>query len=96
MSGFDPADDSVAGPSRIEAARNDLRRRQWTMNDKARIVAEAVEHYHEERPHQSKGNTLLIKPPDEETEDDSENQKFRLHCNERLGGLLKHYYLKAA
>ena len=43
MSGIDPADDSVAGPSRIDAARNDLRRRQWAMNDKARIVAEAVE-----------------------------------------------------
>ncbi|QDU76833.1 Integrase core domain protein [Bremerella volcania] len=60
------------------------------------IVAEAVEHYHEERPHQSKDNELLIKPPDEETEDDSGDQKYRLHCNERLGGLLKHYYLKAA
>ncbi|MEW4489430.1 hypothetical protein AB1L42_15215 [Thalassoglobus sp. JC818] len=59
-------------------------------------MAEAVEHYHEERPHQTKDDTLLIKPPNNETEDDSENRKFGHHCNERLGGLLKHYYLNAA
>lgn len=41
MSGIDPADDPA--PCRIDAVRNDLRWRQWTMNDKARIVAEAVE-----------------------------------------------------
>ncbi|MEW4490886.1 integrase core domain-containing protein [Thalassoglobus sp. JC818] len=60
------------------------------------IVAEAVEHYHAERPHQAKDNALLIKPPDDGIEGNAENQKIRLHCNERLGGLLKHYYLKAA
>ena len=43
MSGFDPADNPIAGPSRIDVVRNDLRWRQWTTNDKARIVAEAVE-----------------------------------------------------
>jgi putative transposase len=61
------------------------------------IVAEAVEHYHEERPHQSKENELLCKRPDNAaTEDEPDEQKLRLQCNERLGGLLKHYYLRAA
>ena len=41
MSGIDPADDPA--PCRIDAVRNGLRWRQWTTNDKARIVAEAVE-----------------------------------------------------
>ncbi|WP_146508629.1 hypothetical protein [Thalassoglobus neptunius] len=60
-------------------------------------MAEAVEHYHEERPHQSKENQLLIKRSDgENTEVDPDDQKFQLHCNERLGGLLKHYSLRAA
>lgn len=60
------------------------------------IVSEAVEHYHGERPHQAKDNTLLIKSTGDGTEDEPQNQKLRLHCNERLGRLLKHYYLKAA
>jgi len=58
------------------------------------LVSEYVEHYHTERPHQSKGNVPLTgewpepedgKPPDGE-----------IVCQQRLGGLLKHYERKAA
>ena len=68
------------------------------------LVAEAVIHYHEERPHQSLDNSVLAplpksksrkkaktKPPDESTIALSE-----VRCKQRLGGLLKHYYRQAA
>jgi hypothetical protein len=52
---------------------------------------EYVTHYHQERPHQSKGNVILMPcmPPP---------QKWNrsLQCRERLGGLLKYYYGEAA
>jgi len=48
-------------------------------------------HYHQERPHQGKGNVVLIPPA---------NHRQRPHdpiqCRERLGGLLKYYYCDAA
>jgi len=48
-------------------------------------------HYHEERPHQGKGNVLLfpLAHADQAPEEP-------IHCQERLGGLLKYYYRKAA
>ena len=54
-------------------------------------LTEYVAHFHQERPHQGKGNVVLMPalrqagaypaPP---------------HCRERLGGLLKYYYREAA
>lgn len=61
------------------------------------LVSEAVEHYHEERPHQSLENV----PPVNRQVIDGENgytddAKLRIVCHERLGGRLKHYSLRAA
>jgi hypothetical protein len=51
-----------------------------------------LEHFHHERNHQGKGNLLLfptgaIPPP---------TQAEAVRCRERLGGLLKYYYCRAA
>ena len=54
------------------------------------VLAEFVEHYHHERPHQGKGNeplTPALSPPPAEGE---------VACSERLGGVLRHYYRRAA
>lgn len=58
------------------------------------LVSQYVEHYHTERPHQSKGNVPLTGewqeceggPPDPDA----------IVCRTRLGGLLKHYERQAA
>jgi putative transposase len=50
-----------------------------------------VDHYHQERNHQGKGNSLLFPPPRSEGAADSPMQ-----CRERRGGLLKSYERKAA
>ena len=49
-----------------------------------RAVSSYIEHYHEERPHQSLGNAPVdgLGPP---------RSSGTLHCHERLGGILKHY-----
>ena len=54
-----------------------------------RATREFVEHYHIERPHQGLGNeiiekTLYIPVPSAE-----------VRCDERLGGILKHYRREA-
>jgi putative transposase len=56
-----------------------------------RVLAEFIEHYHLERNHQGKGNVLLFPPQTNQPQraDDT------LHCNRRLGGLLR-YYSRAA
>jgi putative transposase len=59
------------------------------------IVREFLTHYHEERPHQSRGNVPLCDADAEEPR----ILKFpsgEVKCRERLGGLLKHYYREAA
>ena len=50
------------------------------------LVAEYLEHYHSERPHQGLGNRLLIghDPPDDRGEGE-------VVCHPRLGGVLRHY-----
>jgi putative transposase len=53
------------------------------------LVSEYVEHYHHERPHQSKGNRPLIIGSTPSTEGE-------VVCRERLGGMLRHYYRCAA
>jgi putative transposase len=53
------------------------------------IIAEYVEHYNQERPHQARDNLPLCaaKPPDGV----SFLAPSAIACHERLGGLLKHY-----
>jgi transposase InsO family protein len=55
-----------------------------------RSVAEFVEHYHRERNHQGLGNQLIEPLPASRTDDS------HILTRERLGGLLKHYYRRAA
>jgi putative transposase len=55
------------------------------------VLSEYVAHYHEERPHQGKGNLILF--PSAKTESASDAP---IECRERLGGLLKYYHRKAA
>lgn len=52
------------------------------------LVATLVDYYHAQRPHQSKDNKPLLRLP--------ANTDGEVLCEERLGGLLKHYYRKAA
>ena len=54
------------------------------------VLNEYVNHYHQERNHQGKGNVLLFPRPSPVGDADGSIQ-----CHERLGGLLK-YYEKAA
>jgi putative transposase len=55
------------------------------------VLKEYVAHYHEERPHQGKGNVILFPSaqPDQGPEEP-------IWCRERLGGLLKYYHRQAA
>jgi len=57
-----------------------------------RALEEFASHYHGERNHQGKGNVLLF--PDSEMATLKGGPSIR--CHERLGGLLKYYYRKAA
>jgi transposase InsO family protein len=56
-----------------------------------RALTEYVGHYHAERPHQGKGNVVLISVVDH-----SRRRTGPLRCRERLGGLLKYYHRDAA
>ncbi len=56
-----------------------------------RAIAEYAEHYHQERNHQGRGNVLLF--PSSRTEQKRCNP---IQYRERLGGLLKYYFRKAA
>jgi putative transposase len=47
-------------------------------------------HYHEERPHQGKGNVVLVPSAHDHGRDGL------MRCRERLGGLLKYYTREAA
>lgn len=59
------------------------------------LVKEFVAHYHEERPHQGRGNVpLTVADPDEPSV--LPFPKGEVVCRERLGGLLKHYSRVAA
>ena len=55
------------------------------------VIKEFVAHYHEERPHQGKGNIILM--PRMQSPSKHNDQ---IHCKKRLGGLLKYYYQEAA
>lgn len=54
------------------------------------LVHEFLEHYHTERPHQTLDNKPLSGTPP------SDAMHGEVRCQERLGGLLKHYYRAAA
>ena len=71
------------------------------------LVSEMVSYYHEERPHQAKENdppvaaTPNAKPTKTKRKRKEEYPPdvipvSQIECRERLGGLLKHYYRKAA
>ena len=53
-------------------------------------MSEYVGHYHGERNHQGIGNELI------EPGDDAEDVAGKIDCRERLGGILKYYYRRAA
>lgn len=70
------------------------------------LVSEMVSHYYEERPHRANDNDPLVQtPPSGESKEGKVNEKepppdvvpvTQIECRERLGGLLKHNYRKAA
>jgi putative transposase len=55
------------------------------------VLHEYVDHYHQERNHQGKGNILLFPRPSPAGENEG-----TIQCRERLGGLLKYYEREAA
>ena len=55
------------------------------------VLNEYVDHYHQERNHQGKGNVLLFPRSSPAGE-----HKGTIQCRERLGGLLKYYEREAA
>ena len=67
------------------------------------FVSEMLAYYHEERPHQSKGNDPLTAGQGKSQEAKRKQGDApavvpvsEVRCRERLGGLLKHYYRQAA
>jgi putative transposase len=54
-------------------------------------LTEYVVHFHRERPHQGKGNVVLMPVAER-----SQRREGPIPCQERLGGLLKYYYRAAA
>jgi putative transposase len=65
------------------------------------LVKSWLEYYHTERPHQAKENTLLMRtrrPKKRKlvVSPDEFPKRRDVGCRERLGGLLKHYFRKAA
>jgi putative transposase len=54
-------------------------------------LTEYVTHFHEERPHQGKGNVVLMRPPHPRAD-----WQDPIQCRERLGGLLKYYSQEVA
>jgi putative transposase len=57
-----------------------------------RALTQFTEHYHAERNHQGKGNLLLFPSAEQPTS----KRGPSIGCRERLGGLLKYYYRRAA
>ena len=57
------------------------------------VLQEYVMHFHHERPHQGKGNVVLMPLPCSKPQ---RGDHGRLQCRERLGGLLKFYDCEAA
>ena len=55
-----------------------------------RAVRQFLEHYHAERNHQGLGNRLI------DVGAEVGRRAGEVHCRERLGGVLRHYYRHAA
>jgi hypothetical protein len=55
-----------------------------------RVLSEYLAHFHAERNHQGVGNVLLFPDPEAGV------KEGKILCRERLGGLLRYYYRKAA
>ena len=62
------------------------------------LITEYVEYYMTERPHQGLDNRLIDQASleDFELSLDDKPPDVAIHCRERLGGLLRHYYRAAA
>lgn len=54
-------------------------------------LSEYIAHYRTERPHQGKGNVILLPSAQEKA-----NPDMPIACRKRLGGLLNYYYRKVA
>jgi transposase InsO family protein len=54
-------------------------------------LAAYTTHYHQERPHQGKGNVVLMPSPEH-----AAKRASPLRCRDRIGGLLKYYHREAA
>ena len=63
-------------------------------NSLRRAVSNYLDHFHYERNHQGKGNLLLF--PGGAAASSFPTQSTTIRCRERLGGLLKYYYSRAA
>ena len=55
-----------------------------------RVIDQYIEHYHTERNHQGLDNQII--EPDESVGEIA----GRIHCRERLGGMLRYYHRRAA
>jgi putative transposase len=60
------------------------------------LVEEMVAFYHESRPHQAKDNDLLAPAEAKKCEEPDVVRLSEIRCKKRLGGMLKHYYRRAA
>ena len=60
------------------------------------LCREFVEHYHAERPHQGLDNELRVPRCRQNKRQTDLIPLTDVACRKRLGGLLKHYYRKAA
>jgi putative transposase len=61
------------------------------------LCATFIDYYHRFRPHQGKENGLLVQKRRHQTQRESDSlQLSEVRCQQQLGGLLKHYYRKAA
>ena len=74
----------------VERGRVDLQRTVFGEEGLRRALSDFADHFHSERNHQGKDNLLLF-PRRDNTQDEGE-----VTCQERIGGLLKFYYRKAA
>ena len=61
------------------------------------LCTQFVQHYHEQRPHQGRDNDLFVTKPNKKRKAAPETISLSsVRCKNRLGGLLKHDYRKAA
>lgn len=60
-----------------------------------RALDNFIEHYHHERPHQGKGNLILL-PMSQQEPGANPTRAGPVQCRQRLGGLFKYYFRKAA